>query len=56
MYVISCSECRRRHLVGWRAMVDLVDTDIGPVGRFRCPDGHHVLHAFRTRRSVAIAN
>ena len=47
MFVITCSTCRQRHLVGSRSIEVFVNTIDGPVATVRCPAGHEVHHHFR---------
>jgi len=56
MYVITCSLCGGRHLVGPRSILDFANTDDGPVALITCPAGHVVRHHFRTGTSEVLVS
>lgn len=40
MILIHCPYCETNHLVGYRSLVEVQNTDHGPVAFARCPHGH----------------
>lgn len=51
MFAIDCPPCRSRYLVDTSAIVELRNTEHGPVARVRCPRGHLLVHVFGSRRN-----
>ncbi|MEM7139459.1 MAG: hypothetical protein AAF548_00395 [Actinomycetota bacterium] len=56
MLVIDCPHCGQRELVGTRRIRAIHNTDQGPVGDLRCPQGHALLYDFRRRRTTSVAH
>ncbi len=40
MILIHCPHCETNHLVGYRSLVEVQNTEYGPVAFAHCPHGH----------------
>ncbi len=54
MIHLHCPVCSIRYFVGTGSITMLHDTDDGPVAELSCPEGHTLLHRFRTSTTASI--
>lgn len=54
MIHVHCPACSIWYFVGTGSIAMLHNTDNGPVAEMSCPEGHHLLHRFRSPATVAV--
>ena len=53
MFLINCSDCSSRHLVGSRSIRQFFNSDDGPIALVVCPLGHDVILRFRDQTTLS---